>query len=640
MKQQKRHKAGSAAASNVPAAPEGVHAERLARASASKPASRSPLVSFRDLALGALLFGMLLFAYLPALKGGLLWDDDAHITRPALQSLSGLWRIWTQPGATQQYYPLLHTAFWVEYQAWGDALLGYHLINLVLHAGAAFLLVAILRRLAIPGAWLAAFLFAIHPVQVETVAWIAEQKNTLSTVFYLASALVYLHFDQSRKRRDYFAALGLFLLALMSKSVTATLPAALLVVLWWQRERLDYKRDIRPLAPWLAVGACAGLVTAHFEQNLIGAQGKEFALTFVQRFLLAGKVICFYAGKLIWPADLTFIYPRWNIDARDWQGYLFPAAVVMAAAALVYLARRHRAPLAGFLFFVGTLFPALGFLNVYPFRFSYVADHFQYVACLGIIVPVAAALALAGQKMSGVWKPALSWTELAFVFALAILTWTQTPAYRNAEALYRETIARNPQSWMAHSNLAGILMQQRGKADEAMREFQVALKLNPNLPEAHNNLGLLLSDRQGREADAIREYRAALALKPDFSEAHNNLGSALADDPNTQGEALAEYAAALRINPGYAEAYNNLGSALSNLPGHQDDAIREFEQALRLKPDLAEAQANLGVALLKIPGRVAEATAHLQTALQLRPDMQKVRQILAEIEQQQRLADR
>jgi protein O-mannosyl-transferase len=606
------------------------------RASSRKPAPRRSslrLISGRDLALGALLFGLLLFAYLPAMQGGLLWDDDAHITRAALQSLSGLARIWFKPGATQQYYPLLHTAFWIEHGLWGDAVVGYHLMNLLLHAGAAFLLVAILRRLAVPGAWLAAFFFALHPVQVETVAWISEQKNTLSTVFYLASALMYLRFDKTRNRRHYLIALALFLLALLSKTVTATLPAALLVVLWWQRGRLDWKKDVVPVLPWLALGAFAGLFTARYEQSVIGAGGKDFALTLVEKGLLAGRVVCFYAGKLFWPADLTFIYPHWTVDQNiGWQ-YLYPAGVLIVAAGLAALARKQRAPLAGFLFFAGTLFPVLGFLNVYPFRFSYVADHFQYVACLGIFVPLAAGLALAAQKLSGGTRSLVSWAGPAAVFVLTILAWNQTSLYRDAETLYRETVARNPDGWMPHSNLGSVLMRTPGRGPEAMTQLETALQLNPDLPEAHNNVGLLLSDIPGESADAIKEFRDALKIRPNYAEAHNNLGSVLADAPHRVQEAIAEYEAALRIDPDYASAHNNLGSALSGL-GRSDEAMREFQTALRLDPNLAEAHANLGVALLKIPGRMQDGVGELQAALRIRPDMQKVREILAQVRAQ------
>src|SRR6185312_9465318 len=227
---------------------------------------------------------------------------------------AGLGQIWTRPGATQQYYPVVHSAFWLEHRLWGDATLGYHLLNVLLHVTAACLLAAVLRKLAVPGAWLAAFLFALHPVAVESAAWISEQKNTLSTVFYLLAALAYLRFDARRTAGAYALGLLCFLLALFTKSVTATLPAALLLVLWWKRGRLEGRRDVRPLLPWLAAGLAAGAFTAWVERHFVGAQGPAYVLDLPQRCALSGRIIWFYLGKLAWPARLTFIYPHWTID--------------------------------------------------------------------------------------------------------------------------------------------------------------------------------------------------------------------------------------------------------------------------------------------------------------------------------------
>ena len=195
---------------------------------------------------------------MPALQAGFIWDDDGHVTRTDLRDLSGLYRIWFEFGATQQYYPVLHSAFWLEHLVWGDSPLGYHLLNVLLHASAACLFGVLLRRLAVPGAALAALLFALHPVCVESVAWISEQKNTLSLVFYLCAALAYLRFTERRRGTVYLLATGLFVLALLTKTVTASLPAALLVVFWWQRGRLEWRRDVVPLLPWFALGRGVG----------------------------------------------------------------------------------------------------------------------------------------------------------------------------------------------------------------------------------------------------------------------------------------------------------------------------------------------------------------------------------------------
>ncbi len=288
---------------------------------------------------------------------------------------------------------MLHSAFWIEHRLWGDATLGYHLVNIFLHATAAFLVALILRRLAIPGAYLAAAIFALHPVQAESVAWIAEQKNTLSAVFYLAAMLAYLHFDQTRRMPLYWWALGLFLLAIFSKTVTATLPGGLLVIFWWQRGRLSWKGDVLPLVPFFLLGAGGGMITAWWELKINNCVGPEFQFTLLERVLIAGRAIWFHLWKLCWPTKLTFIYPRWQIDVRAWWQYVFPLGVVALAIGLWSIRRWSRAPLAALLFFAGTLFPVLGFFNLYTFRYSLVANHYQYLASLGAITLAAAGAA-------------------------------------------------------------------------------------------------------------------------------------------------------------------------------------------------------------------------------------------------------
>ena len=570
----------------------------------------------------SLLFSAALLAYWPALRGGLLWDDDRHVTGPALQSLHGLWRIWFDPDATQQYYPLLHSAFWIEHRLWGDSLLGYHLVTLAFHASAAFLVIAVVRRLAIPGAWLAGLVFLLHPVQVEAVAWISEQKTTLSAVLYLASALAYLRFAESRGRGVYAAATALFLLALLAKTVTATLPAALLLILWWKQGRLGWRRDVLPLSPWLAAGVAAGIMTAWMERTSIGAQGPDFAFSFLDRLLVAGRVLCFYAAKLLWPVDLMFTYPRWTIDAyRPWQ-YLFPAAVAAITVACLWIARRQRGPLAAWLYFAGTLFPVLGFLNVYPFLFSFVADHFQYLAALGLLVPAAAGITAGLRRLSPGWfRPQVA-SAVVLAAILGPLTFRQSAMYRDSETLYRTTLARNPASWMAHNNLCALLLVKPGALAEATAECQDALALRPQFAGAHNNLGSAWAETPGRMSDAIAEFRTAARLKPQFADAHFNLANALARDPATIAEAIDEYRAALHLRPDYVAAHLNLATVLLR-SGHAQNAMAEDRAALAIDPDLAEAHTNLGSALAQLPGRAPDAVAEFRAAIALDPHSAK-----------------
>jgi tetratricopeptide (TPR) repeat protein len=561
-----------------------------------------------------------LLAYWPALRGALLWDDTSHVTSPALQSWRGLWRIWFNPGATLQYYPLTYSAFWFEHRIWGDAVLGYHLTNVTLHIISACLVVVIVRRLRLPGAWLAGSIFALHPVCVEAVAWISEQKSTLSAVFYLGAALAYLHFDTTRQKRHYLFALGLFVLALLGKTVTATLPAALLVILWWQRARLDWRRDVHPLLPWLGLGTAAGLFSAWLERNVVGAHGAEFDLTLAQNLLLAGRVICFYAFKFLWPANLIFTYPHWNIDPMVWWQYFFPAGVLALAPVLWLMIRRgHRGSSAAFLFFIGTLFPVLGFLNIYPFVFSYVADHFQYLANLGLIIPAAFALTVASRRIPvpGAGRMALA---VALLVVLGSLTWQQSGTYRDSETLYRATLARNPGSWMAHNNLGVILLQDPRRVADAIVEFQAAVLLKHNFAQAHSNLGNAFVRMPGMLSEAIAEFDIALRINPDLAGTHHNLANALIRRPDRLLQAIAEYQSALRLTPDDAQVHNDLGVALAQIPGRLPDAVSEFQKALRLNPDNTDAHNNLAAMLLQMPGRLPDAIAEFQAVLRLKPD--------------------
>jgi tetratricopeptide (TPR) repeat protein len=552
-------------------------------------------------------------AYQPAWHGGLLWDDEAHATRPELRPIEGLARIWAEPGATQQYYPLLHSTFWVLHRLLGGNTLPYHLLSIGLHALSAFLFGLILRRLAVPWPWLAAFVFALHPVHVESVAWITELKNTQSGVFFLASALAYLRFDESRRTSAWLLAFLLFGAALLSKSVTATLPALLLVVLWWRRGRLDLRRDVTPLLPFFTAAAASGAFTVWAERTLIGARGSGFEFSLADRVLIAGRAVWFYLGKLLWPANLTFIYPRWTIDASAWWQYLYPLALLALAGGLWMTRARSRAPVAALACFCIALSPALGFVNVYPFRFSFVADHFQYLASLGIIALVCGGLAwLVAQ-----WPSAPRWTPLAtaalIVLPLGMLTHAQSRDYADAETLYRATIARDPQSWMAHNNLAVLMLQTA--PEEALAHLDQALRANPGYPEAHNNRGLALQ-LLDRFEEAAAAHGQALRLEPTFAEAHNNLGTAL-QKLNRLPEAEAAYREALRLRPESLQARVNLGNVLLETE-RVEEAATHYRAALAIDPGLADVHFTLGAALER-SGRPDEAAAEYRETLHLQP---------------------
>lgn len=563
--------------------------------------------------------------YWPASYGAQLWDDDANITRPELQSTQGLFRIWFEPGATQQYYPLLHTAFWMEHRLWGDLPRGYHLVSSVWHMVSVVLLYAVLCRLKIPGALLAAAIFAVHPVMVESVAWITEQKNTLSMMFYLGSVLAYLRFDQSRQRLAYLAALGLFVLALLSKTAIVTLPAALLVIIWWQRGALEWRRDILPTVPFFIAAALAGLMTCFVEWNHVGAVGAPFEFNFLERLLLAGRAIWFYLGKLLWPVHLIFIYPRWKPDTSQWWQWLFPIAAVAVTIALWTIRKRTRAPLAAWLFFCGTLLPMLPFLNQFLFLYTFVSDHFQYVAGLGIIVLLAAGITVGLNRLPA----SIAWLRVALplvlLVTLAALSRQQTKLYADNVALYSETLERNPTCWFAHNNL-GYLAQQSGDYQAAIEHYRASLSLNPKSAKAYNNLGQALTET-GHLGDAFAALHSALDLTPGDPVILNSL--AVAHIHASQfAEAQKYLERALELDPNYAAAHENMGIALG-LAGKIPQAIEQFNQAGTLDPSDANIQNNWA-RLLASSGNIQGAAVHYHQAATLSPGRADIQTNLAE----------
>lgn len=559
------------------------------------------------------LFVLTLLAYLPALGNGFVWDDDDYVTaNPTLRSLAGLARIWLEPGAVPQYYPLTFTTLWLNYQIGGVAPFGYHLVNVLLHATGAVLLWRVLRALSVPGALVAAALFAVHPVHVESVAWATERKNTLSGVLYLGSMLAYLRFagiaavppraragSGARLHRAgagstaiWALALVLFLLGLLAKTVVCTLPAALVLLLWWQRGRL-VARDLAWLAPFFVLGAALALVTVRMESSHVGAVGRDWDLSLIERTLIAGRAVWFYLGKLAWPSPLIFVYPRWTIDAAAAWQYLFPLAAAGAALAL-WLARKWigTGPLVAWLLFVVTLGPALGFVDVFPMRYSFVADHFQYLASIAPLALAAGAATVAARRGGVVLQRAAIAVALLTIGACAVLTARQTRTYADLRTLWTDTLAKNPGAWMAHNNL-GLLLFGEGRTDEAMAHYRAAIDVKPDDAFARNNLGRALASL-GRLEEARVTLVEAVRLEPGNAEAWSNLGNVHAAAARYDA-ALDAYRHAIAVRPSFADAYGNLGNVLL-LTGRRDEAIAAYERALQLDPSFTDARRNLAVA--------------------------------------------
>ena len=502
-----------------------------------------------------LLFALVLISYLPALQCGFIWDDDDYVTEnPVLRTAAGLWQLWTEPSSLPQYYPLVHTMFWVEFQLWGLEPFGYHLVNILLHATSAVLLWRLLEGLRVPAALLVAALFAVHPVQVESVAWITERKNVLSLVFYLLAAHAWLRWRAAGSSRLYVVALLAFLAALLSKTVAGSLPAALLLVVWWQDGRLR-RREILSTLPMFVMALGFGWLTAYLEQAHVKAAGEPWDLSYVERVLVAGRAAWFYLGEWVWPFGLCFNYTRWEIDAAAVWQYLFPVSGLLLIAALWALRGRiGRGPLVALLLFGGTLVPALGFFAVYPFRYSFVADHFQYHASIGALVLLVVCgrwlavrlLAETGQKVLAVGLVVLS----------GGLTFVQCFAYRDQEALWRDTLLHNPTSLVANTNLGKILWDRsqglpKGEREPLMREAIASLELcidqHTYNYEARNALGVARV-QQGDLPAARNQFEQALEIRADYAPAQANLAYVLLEQGDL-GEAQRLIDSALEIDP-------------------------------------------------------------------------------------------
>jgi tetratricopeptide (TPR) repeat protein len=571
-----------------------------------------------DMLLAFLLVTSTFLAYLPAWRGLPIWDDWDHLTKARFASPSGLIRIWFDPGVTQRFDPLLDTAFWIQGKLWGDSSLGYHLVGIACHVAGALLVLVILRRLQIKDAWLAAAIFALHPVQVESVAWISELKNTMSGVFYLGAVLVYLKFDESRQRSWFTVAAGLFLCALLSKTTAVVWPLGMLVILWWKRGTLSWRRDVLPLLPLLALAVLDGWVGLRVERRALGAASIELRFTLVQRFLIAGRACWFYLGKLLWPVGLCPVYPRWQINSTAVTDYLYPIGVMALLLVLWAVRNRSRAPLAALLYFIVTLSPLLGLIPFSYLRYSFVADHFQYLASLGIIALVAAVAVRVQETWRPFSRPARIGLCLVMLVTLGGLTWRHSRAFTDLETFARTTLAQNPNCWTAH-DFMGVVLASQGKTAEAINHFDRALAGNPKYALGHYNLGCALAS-QGNFPDAIQQYEQALQLQPSLIRARYNLGCARASQGNFP-EAIQQYEEALRLKPDAVSApeiHNNLGIALAS-SGKLNEAIEHFEQAVRLRPAFADAHANLGHALGD-QKRFGEAIEHYEQAVQLAPD--------------------
>jgi protein O-mannosyl-transferase len=640
----------------------------------------------RDWQWGLLLVALVFIAYVPVYRAGFIWDDESHLTQnPCVIGPLGLKEIWTSTRAV--YYPLVLTSFWAIHKFAGLHPLPYHILNVSLHVASAVLLWGVLRQLRVPGAWLGAALWALHPVMVQSVAWITELKNTQSCLFYLLSILFFLKWEEQPRpgsggfetnsfssspssslsrigsiegeeenedermtriqrteapiyqrypRHPWFIlSLFFFILATLSKPSVVMLPAVLALCVWWRRGRIRWQ-DAAPLAPYVVISAIASAWTIWEQRFHAGAVGPDWEQTWPERLVIAGRAIWFYLGKLLWPHPLIFIYPRWEIHASDLTAYLPLAGAILGLVLLWFVrGKAGRAVFFAASYYVVSLFPVLGFFTVYFFRYSFVSDHFQYLASMGPLALAGAGIAiLVGRFFETPTESASDIDDLessgdsiaprtfltpvlcsVLLVALGFLTWRQTIEYRDLTTLYTSTLAKNPGCWMAHYNL-GIVLRDQGQTDQAVSHYRQAVALRPHYTEAHYNLARLLAEKREFK-DAIAHYEAALTINPEDAEAHNNLGATLFEAGMVE-DAIAHYTKAVAIRPDYAEASCNLATALLS-KGDIDGAIARYLPCLESLPNQPDAQYNLASALLR-RGRIDEAITHYEKALGLLPE--------------------
>jgi hypothetical protein len=548
-----------------------------------------------------LLFLLPLLAYAPAYHAGFYSDDEAQIVRnPRLGSNDGLADIWTDlHGTDGTFYPLTFTTFWLEHRFWGLNPRAFHADNILLHALNAVLLWLLLRRLRVPASWMVSAIFSLHPVQVETVAWVTERRNTLSTVFYLLSIFAYLEFRPIRPGSSaggtresagrslilYALSLALFVAALLSKTATLSLPLAILLITWWQSGRVG-RRDLTVLIPFIVVAIGAGFMTAGLERNLVEHGGPGWG-TFsrVERMLIAGRAVWFYLGKLVVPFNLSFVYPRWEIDASSWSQYAYPAAAIALPFVCFALRRRFdRGVVTGVLFFGVTLLPVLGLINYFYMMISFVADRFLYLPSVGIIPILVAAVARSLRVLKHPHGAAVA-ASIVVIAGLGALTWSRSECFKSAETVYRDVLAKHPDSWVAHYSL-GANLAASSRAREAIPHLEEALRLKPGFPSIRGYLAVVYS-QVGRQSEALPLYAEALRQSPRDVEIRTNLGMTY----TTLGrydEAIEEYERALEINPHYAPALKNLErlvlyriDSLAGSPSERDDFVARMQALAR-----------------------------------------------------------
>ena len=575
--------------------------------------------------IAALLVLVTIALYWPAMRYDFInLDDPGYVTgNPHVQSgLSWEGVKWAFGNTEQAAYwaPLMWLSHMLACQLFGLNAWGHHLINVLLHAANTALVFLVFRRMT-GATWrsvILAALFGLHPLRVESVAWVTERKDVLSTLFWMLTLWAYVKYVEAAQVRHlksniwYGAALAMFLLGLMSKAMLVTMPFVLLLLDYWPLERFKHssvRRLVTEKIPFFALAALASVVTFMLQKQG-GAVASVENLPLGARIGNALISYCRYLGKMVWPTDLAVFYPHpgyWPMEQ------VFLAGVLISGISVLLFAKRRQYPflLMGWLWFCGTLVPVIELVQSGE---QAMADRFTYIPSLGVLI-----LAIWGaSELTRRWRHQVVVLSVAGSAAIVLcigLTQQQLGHWKDSEALFRHALEVTENNYLAHYNL-GMALDGKGQTDEAIRQYQEAIRLKPDYAYAHDTLGTALG-RKGQTDEAISQFQEAIRLKPDYADAHYNLGIALVMKGQTD-EAISQFQEAIRLKPDEAEAHNNLGMALGE-KGRIDEAISQFQEAIRLKPDEAEAHNNLGAALYK-KGRINEAISQFQDAIRLKPD--------------------
>ncbi len=523
--------------------------------------------------------------------GGWLMDDDTLIYQnPDIHSPAGLQDLWFKP-RTPDYFPLTFSLLWVQWRLFLEVADGYRLVSLAMHAAGALMLWWALGKMRVPGGWVAGLIFAVHPVCVSSVAWIAEQKNTLSMPLFLAAWGFFAMWveaggEPERRRRElYLAALGFFVAAMLAKSSVVMFPVAAMLYLWWRGEGVG-RREWRGLVPFFVVAFLLGLVTLYF-QSVRAIAGEEIPFGgALSRVAVAGQALLFYLGNLVAPSSLMAIYPRWELEAPGLGDFL-PWAVMAAAGAVFWVFRKSwgRHALMAFGFYVVMILPVLGFVDIAYMRLTWVSDHFLYVPMLGPLALAAAMVARGRESARGAAGAAVA---LAVLGAAAALGWTArgyAAVWQSEESLWTHNLARNPQAWQAHSRLGVFYMDQKGDREGLRKHAGEALLLRPDLGELHNNFGRTHINDENAPL-AIAAFRKGVDLSPRAQPIRDNLIRVLLAE-GCYEEALAQLRIVFEASPDDPVNLHNLATALRSAKMNEA-AMRTFRAALRVNPKFAE----------------------------------------------------